>query len=187
MIPTGIDGRPQSGTDQVFSLLNVIANPEEYAKKLKALNDATAEHKKYVDLVGPAGDILKLKDDAQADRAAAADELAAAKADAKKIKSDADAKAKDALEKAQERAKAIIAEAEAIKASAAADKVANQSLSTKLASDLAAAQKAATEAKAAAKAADDAKADAIKAKQEADAERDRLVAWHSNAVKELAK
>lgn len=187
MISVGIDGKPLGGTSDAFALLSLIANPDEYAKKLKALTDATAENQRYVELVGPASDIIKLREDIKKAKAEADAELAAAKAEAKKIKADADAKAKDALEKAQAKAKEILADADAIKAGLAADSVQIQQMSAKVTAELYAAQKATEEAKAAVKAADIAKADAEAAKKAAIAEKDKLAAWHSNVVKELTK
>lgn len=187
MISVGIDGKPQGGTNDAFALLSLIANPDEYTKKLKALTDATAEHQKYVALIGPASEITKLREDAQKAKEGAEAELAAAKAEAKKIKADADAKAKDVLEKAQAKAKDILSDADAIKSALAADSAQIQQMSAKVTSELYAAQKATEEAKAAMKAADAAKAAAELEKNAAVAERGRLMSWHNNAVKELSK
>ena len=51
MIGSSIDG---SSSNQLFDLLKVVANPEVYSEKVKSLEDAIAENKKYVELVAPA-------------------------------------------------------------------------------------------------------------------------------------
>lgn len=187
MNSTGINGRQKSETDQVFNLLNIISNPEEYSKRMKALSDATEENRKFVELAAPASEILKVREEVAAAKVAAEAELAAAKADAKKSKADADAKAKDIIEKASAKAKQLTDDAFAIRETAVQEKSNADALKAKLDAELAAAKKATDEAKAAAKAADEARVALEAAKKAADDEKARLVAWHNNAMKDLLK
>lgn len=104
MIATDITGGPAGNGDaaQVFNLLAVVANPDAYGAKLKALVEATEENKKFVALVGPADQVLSLREEAATDRAAAARELAEAKADSARTKADNKKLAKAAADKAKQ-------------------------------------------------------------------------------------
>ena len=82
MISTDITGNSGGDVSQVFNLLAVVANPDVYTKKLTDIVNATEENKKFVALVGPANEILQLKEDAKKDRELAQKELLQAKADA---------------------------------------------------------------------------------------------------------
>jgi F0F1-type ATP synthase membrane subunit b/b' len=84
MIASSIDGSV-GGSTQLFDLLSLVSDPEAYAKKVKALEESTAENKKYVELVAPASDILRLREVAQQDRILATEELAKAHAQAAEI------------------------------------------------------------------------------------------------------
>jgi hypothetical protein len=88
MIASSIDGSV-GGSTQLFDLLSLVSDPEAYAKKVKALEEATAENKKYVELVAPASDILRLREVAQQDRILATQELAKAQAQAAEVISSA--------------------------------------------------------------------------------------------------
>jgi len=116
MISNNIDG---SSGNQVLDLLSILSgNPEVYASKLKALQDATEEHKKFVEAVGPAGDIIGLKTQATADRDVAKQELAEAKVEAKTLVAQAKADAQSAVDAANSKAEAIVGEADAQKVTA---------------------------------------------------------------------
>lgn len=116
MISNSIDG---SSSNQVLDLLSIISgNPEVYASKLKALQDATAEHKKFVEAVGPAGDIIGLRNQAIADREVAKQELDSAKVEAQALSAQAKADAQSAVEEAKSKAAEIVSEAEAQKVTA---------------------------------------------------------------------
>lgn len=106
MIASSITGNA-GGSGQLFDLLTVVANPQEYQAKIKALEDATAEHKKFVDLVGPAADILSLKEKAQDELASAKAALAEAKQKAADTAAAAQAKAAEVLAGAQAQADAL--------------------------------------------------------------------------------
>jgi hypothetical protein len=111
MIATSIDG--SNSTLELLSTL--LADPTVYADKLKALTEATAENKKYVELVGPASEILAARAQADADRVAAAQAVADAKAQAKSIVGGAQADAAGILADAQGQADTLIAQAKAQK------------------------------------------------------------------------
>ena len=116
MISNSIDG---SSSNQVLDLLSILSSsPEVYASKLKALQDATEEHKKFVEAVGPVGDIIGLKTQAAADRDAANQELSEAKVEAKALVAQAKADAQSAVDSANSKAEAIVNEAEAQKITA---------------------------------------------------------------------
>jgi len=119
MISTDITGNSGGDTSQVFSLLAVIANPDVYAKKLTDMVNATEENKKFVALVGPANEILQLKDDSKKDREEAKKELQQAKADAAEKKATATRAGKEALAKAEADAAKIRKDAEDLKAAQA--------------------------------------------------------------------
>lgn len=120
MIYTDITGQGGDNAAHLFSLLAAVAtDPNAYAAKLKALVDATEEHKKFVSLVSPASEILRAREEISADKLAAKQELAAARAEATKIKADANTSAKVVLDKAnktvaeaQEQAANILADAQ---------------------------------------------------------------------------
>jgi chromosome segregation ATPase len=112
MIASSIDG--SNSTLDLLSTL--LADPTVYADKLKALTEATAENKKYVDLVGPASEIVAIRAQADADRAAAAQALTDAKAQAASIVGDAQTEAAAILAYAQEQADTLVAQAQAQKA-----------------------------------------------------------------------
>jgi len=111
MIATSIDG--SNSTLDLLSTL--LADPTVYADKLKALTEATAENKKYVDLVGPASEILATRAKADADRASAAQAVVDAKAQADSIVGGAQADAAAILADAQGQADTLIAQAKAQK------------------------------------------------------------------------
>ena len=60
-IATDITGGASNSASQ---LLDLLANPDAYKSKLEAMEKATAEYKKYVDAVGVATEINKLRDQA---------------------------------------------------------------------------------------------------------------------------
>lgn len=84
MISTDITGN-NAGASQLLDLLSLVANPQVYEAKVKALQELTDKNQKYVEAVGPASEILKLREEAGVDREEAAKTLAAAKAESAKI------------------------------------------------------------------------------------------------------
>jgi len=111
MIASSIDG--SNSTLDLLSTL--LADPTVYADKLKALTEATAENKKYVELVGPASEILATRAQADEDRAAAAKAVADAKTQADSIVNGAKADAAAILAEAQGQADTLVAQAKAQK------------------------------------------------------------------------
>jgi len=112
MISYNIDGSSQN---QLLDFLSVIANPDVYANKLKELQAATEENKKYVEAVAPVSDVIALRESLLQQNANAADALEAAKAQAGQIVIDAQAEASAILAYAQEQADALVAQAKAQK------------------------------------------------------------------------
>jgi hypothetical protein len=111
MIATSIDG--SNSTLELLSTL--LADPTVYADKLKALTEATAENKKYVELVGHASEILAAWAQADADRAVAAKAVVDAKVQADSIVGGAHADAAGILADAQGQADTLVAQAKAQK------------------------------------------------------------------------
>ena len=109
MIGGNIDG---SAGGQLFDLLKVVANPDVYSEKLKALETATAENKKFVELVGKADEILKLREAAEKDHEEAKAALAAAKKEAKDLVAKAKSDAKSMIDSAASQADAVNAAAQ---------------------------------------------------------------------------
>jgi hypothetical protein len=121
MIANNIDGSSTS-LDLLGTVSALLADPTLYASKLRTLTDTIAENKKYVELVGPASDILMLRTQASTDReaagtdrAAAAQTLVDAKAQADSIVGGAHADAAGILADAQGQANTLIAQAKAQK------------------------------------------------------------------------
>jgi hypothetical protein len=113
-IASSITGAPAGGdAAQVFTLLSVMADPVAYNKKLADLVEATEANKKIVELVGPASEILQIRKDIEADKAAAKAELADARKQASATVSDANKKAKAILAEASEKRDSILADAQA--------------------------------------------------------------------------
>lgn len=77
-IATDITGGSSSGANQLMEMLSLISDAKQYETKLKALQEATEVHRKHISLVGPADEILRLRDDA-AKTKASADEYATAR------------------------------------------------------------------------------------------------------------
>jgi hypothetical protein len=116
MISTDITGNSGGEASQVFNLLAVVANPDMYAKKLTEMVNATEENKKFVALVGPANEILQLRDDAKKDRESAKNELQQAKSDVAEKKTAAALAGKEVIAKAEVDAAKIRQDAESLKA-----------------------------------------------------------------------
>jgi cell division septum initiation protein DivIVA len=139
VISYNIDGSSQN---QLLDFLSVIANPDVYATKLKELQAATEENKKYVEAVAPVSDIVALRESLYRQNADAADALEAAKTQAEQIVGNAQISAAVIVSDAQAQAQTIVAQATATKEGADA-------LSTQVTAALSDAKKAEKEAKAA--------------------------------------
>ncbi len=112
-IASDITGGVGGDAAQVFTLLSVVSNPEVYAEKLKALVEATEANKKIVALVGPASEIMQIRKDIEADKAAAKTALADARKQASATVSDANKKAKAIIVEANLKRDDILADAQA--------------------------------------------------------------------------
>lgn len=121
MIVTNIDG---SASNPLMNLLDLVSNPDEYKKRIKALEDATAENLKAVELVGKAAKVTELLASAEADRKLAADELSEAKAKSSDLLKDTKAKANKVLTDADVKIKAMYEDAVKAKDDAEAAKAA---------------------------------------------------------------
>ena len=184
MITTNIDGS-YSGTNQLFDLLSLISNPDAYSKKLKELQASIDEQKKFVELVGPASEIIALREKAKKDSQTKAQELSDAKEQAANILNDAKVVASGILSDASANAKQIIAEADAKK-----DEITNALSQTQ--ASLEAAKTAEAAAKAAQNAADvkakeiaEALAAASAAQAEANAVKANVLAKHEEFLKSI--
>ena len=185
MIANNIDGS-SGGSSQILELLSLVAaDPKVYQSKLKALEDATAEHKKYVELVGPTSDILTIKAKVKADLDEAAKTLSDAKTEAKSIVSDAKEKAKGLIDTAQDSANTLVEDAKSIKSQADADLLVAKQAQSK--ADIAQSKADANSASAAEKSKqlDTAIADAQTAKKDAEAVKAEIVAKHKAFIESL--
>jgi len=109
------DGTPMggSGSNQLMDLLTVVANPAAYKAKVDALEAATAENKKYIELVAPADEILKLRDTVAQNAADSQAALENASAEAASTIADAKAQAAELVKTAQAKADTLTAKAQA--------------------------------------------------------------------------
>ena len=98
-ITNNIDGS-SGNANQLLDLLSVVSNPKVYEAKVKSLQEAIDQNKKYVELVGPASEVLALRDKAQQDAA-----------EAEKLVEDAKAQALQIVNDGQRRADALVSEA----------------------------------------------------------------------------
>lgn len=98
-IANNIDGS-NAGANQLLDLLSLVSNPKLYEAKVKSLEEATAENKKYVELVGPAAEIMAMRSEATQ-----------AVAEAKAVLADAGVKATQLLDEAKRKAEELVSEA----------------------------------------------------------------------------
>jgi hypothetical protein len=170
MISTDITGGVGGDAAQVFNLLTVVANPEAYSAKLKALVEATEENKKFIALVAPASEIMRIREEIAGDKAAAKQVLKDAKQDADALKAGAKADAKVLSEKAaqvladaQEQAAKLLTQAQA---EVDAAKATNATLKAQVAATAAAEKEAKSRSEALASMQAEAKAEQAAAKSE---------------------
>lgn len=188
MIATGISGAaPDNDVAKTFKMLSLLADPTAYADKMAALQQATDEYNKVLALVGPATEILTLREQVDADRAAAAKELAEAKQDAAKTKQEAKAAAKDVVDTAKAKAAQMTTAAQKLEADAAEQvaAVAKREQALNQAADELAARVAAFDVRASEL--DRAAATLAEQKKALAAERDRLIALHKQHIAELSQ
>lgn len=182
-IATSITGG--SASNPLLDLLAVVANPDVYKAKIDALDVATAESKKYVELAAPASEILAMREQIKAKNNEA--DVALADAHAR-----ADAALKEAKEKAASLVAAAQAKADGLVAAATENKAATDALMAQAQAELAAAQKVtadAVKAQASAQAKEQvlskALEDAAAAQAEAEAVKADILAKHQAFVQGL--
>ena len=184
MIASNIDGTV-GGSNQLFDLISLVSDPQAYAEKVKRLEDAAAESKKYVELVAPASDILTLREESQADRAEAARELKEAKTEAASIRAKAKALTGEAQAEAEKIVEEAKVEAQAIRNQAAAEKQELASAIKEAKKDSAEAKRAVTGYK---KLADEAKAQTAEAEaaiKSSEALKADIIARHKAFIESL--
>ena len=184
MISTNIDGT-SNASSQLFDLLTLVANPAAYQDKIAALEAATAENKKYVELVGPASDILRLKEVAKADAESAKAVLADANVKAEQLVNEAKSQAATITSEAQAKADGVVAQANAMMADAnKATAQASQALREVSVAEAAAKAKMdeAVRREASAKLAEDA---ALQAKADAEQTKAAIIAKHQAFIQGL--
>ena len=115
-ISTSITGG--SASNQLMDLLAVVANPDVYKAKLDALDEATAENKKYVEAIGPASEIVALREQEKVLRAEAESYKSAAIAQADADLADAKTQAASIVSAAKTQAASLLEAATANKAKA---------------------------------------------------------------------
>jgi F0F1-type ATP synthase membrane subunit b/b' len=112
-IASSITGIPAGNeASQVLTLLSVMADPVAYNKKLNDLIEATEANKKFAELAGPASEIIEIRKEIEADKAAAKSDLADARRQASSLVADANKKAKSILAEANQKSDEIIARAQ---------------------------------------------------------------------------
>ena len=182
-ISTSITG--SSSSNPLIDLLALVSNPEAYKAKVDALDAATAENKKYVEAIGPASEIIALRDKAAELKQEAEAMVAKATVDSTTIVDEARAQATEIVLTAQTKAKDVTTKAKAAEEKAATYTSAAQTLM----SEALAAQDKANTALAAAEglnaAAEQAKADAEAAQKLAETTRSQIIAKHQAFIEGL--
>ena len=184
-ISTNIDGSTVSGTDDVLSLISLISDPVAYKKKIDALNAATDENRKFVELVAPAKDIIVLRDKAKVELDEAVDLKKKAQADADAQFAAAQSAVAKIIDDANSKAAGIIASAEAAKAEADATAAEASKNLAAMKNERAALTKATKEANAARDAANAEKEDAEAAKAAVVSERNALIAKNKAFIESI--
>ena len=183
-ISNNIDGTSGSSS-QLFDLLTVVSNPALYQEKLQSLESSIAENKKYVDLVGPASDILALKEKAKKDAEDAAEVLENAKQQAAKLVSDANQQASKSIATAKSEADNLKADAQQVVIMANALKAQAESAAAKAAQTQVNAEAVVKEANNKVIQLDKEIADAQTAKDAANALKAEIVAKHKAFIASL--
>ena len=117
------DGTPMGGggSNQLMDLFAIVSNPDAYNSKIQALQDAINEHKKVIDAVGPAKDILGLREQTKFARDEAVAKIKDAQTKADEMLAVANAQAEAIVNRAKEEMVALTEEAKAAKEEAKAD------------------------------------------------------------------
>jgi len=112
-IARDITGAVSGGANQLFDLINLVSNPKVYEAKVKELQDLIAENQRYVEAVGPAADILALREQTSKLNAEAHSKFEEANKFASDTERQAKAEADKVLEEARLAADKLIADAKA--------------------------------------------------------------------------
>lgn len=113
MTTYNMDGTPlgAENANQLIDLLTIVSNADVYASKLQTLQNTITERNKLFDKVGPAEDILRLRDETEKLHAEASkeaeDKISIAKIKAEEIVAVAEHKAKNILADARKQAKEL--------------------------------------------------------------------------------
>lgn len=182
-ISTSITGGGAS--NPLIDLLALVSNPEAYKAKVDALEAATAENKKYVEAIGPASEIVALREQAGLQKEQADAMVAKANADATSIVADARAQAAEIVSTAQEKAKDVTAKAKTAEEKAAVTTTTAQNLMDEAKAMQEQADKALAEAEGLNAAAEKAKADAEAAQKLAETTRSQIIAKHQAFIEGL--
>lgn len=110
-ISNNIDGSV-GGSNQLLDFLSLVTNPKVYESKIKALQEITAEHQKFVELVAPATEIMDLREKVKADKEKSKAVLEAANLKAESLVSQAQADAEKLVADAKESADKLNTEAQ---------------------------------------------------------------------------
>jgi cell division septum initiation protein DivIVA len=111
-ISNNIDGSA-GGSGQLLDFLSLVTNPKIYEAKIKALQEVTAEHQKFVELVAPATEIMDLREKVKAEKDAAKNKLEEANLKSETLVIEAQNKADAILADAQAKAEVLVNEAKA--------------------------------------------------------------------------
>lgn len=111
-ISNNIDGSVGGG-GQLLDFISLVTNPKVYEAKIKSLQEVTAEHQKFVELIAPATEILDLREKLKADKEKAKNALAEATLKAESTVSQAKDEAAKLVSNAKEKAAQLEADAQA--------------------------------------------------------------------------
>lgn len=112
-----------------MDMVSFLADPEKIKAEYQRLEEARAGAQKLIDLVGPAGEVIRLRDEAMRMNDDARSSMLSAKSDAVKILSDAKGRAVEILAQASGDAEAMKTTASGALASAMKkDEMANEAL-----------------------------------------------------------
>lgn len=182
-ISTSITGGGVS--NPLIDLLALVSNPEAYKAKVDALEAATVENKKYVEAIGPASEIVALREQAGLQKEQADATVAKANADATSIVADARAQASEIVSTAQTEAKDVTAKAKTAEEKAAVTTITAQNLMDKAKVMQEQVNKALAEAEGLNAATEKAKADAEAAQKLAETTRSQIIAKHQAFIEGL--
>lgn len=101
----------RESSNNFLDMVAFLADPEKVKAEYQRIESARADAQKLVDLVGPAQEVIKLRDEAMRMNDEARTSLASAKSDASRTTSDAKSKAEAILAQARQKADEMTAQA----------------------------------------------------------------------------